>query len=93
MNCAVRMASLINCSWTGLVLSLNSKTSIRTVNCYNQTIPYLTVAWNCQLIEFNGEFDRCHIIGSFPAQKRLSDLGGNLKATTSKAMWKKFESK
>ena len=49
-------------------------------------------AWNCQLIEFNGEKDHVHLIVSFPPQKRLSDLVGNLKATASKAMWKKFES-
>jgi putative transposase len=48
-------------------------------------------AWNCQLIEFSGEADHCHLIVSFPPQKRLSDLVGNLKATSSKAMWKKFE--
>ena len=50
-------------------------------------------AWNCQLIEFNAESDHCHLIVSFPPQKRLSDLVGNLKATASKTMWKKFESK
>ncbi len=50
-------------------------------------------AWNCQLIEFNGEADHCHLIVSFPPQKRLSDLVGNLKATASKTMWRKFESK
>lgn len=49
-------------------------------------------AWNCQLIEFNGEVDHCHLIVSFPPQKRLSDLVGNLKATASKTMWRKFES-
>ena len=48
-------------------------------------------AWNCQLIEFNGEQDHVHLLVSFPPQKRLSDLVGNLKATASKAMWKKFE--
>lgn len=48
-------------------------------------------AWNCELIEFSGEVDHCHLIVSFPPQKRLSDLVGNLKATSSKAMWKKFE--
>ena len=50
-------------------------------------------AWNCQLIEFNSEANHCHLIVSFPPQKRLSDLVGNLKATTSKAMWRKFEPK
>ncbi len=48
-------------------------------------------AWNCQLIEFNGEKDHVHLLVSFPPQKRLSDLVGNLKATASKAMWRKFE--
>jgi len=48
-------------------------------------------AWNCQLIEFNGEKDHVHLLVSFPPQKRLSDLVGNLKATASKAMWKQFE--
>ena len=50
-------------------------------------------AGNCQLIEFNSEADHCHLIVSFPPQKKLSDLVGNLKATTSNAMWKKFELK
>ena len=50
-------------------------------------------AGNCQLIEFNAEVDHCHLIVSFPPQKRLSDLVGNLKATASKTMWRKFESK
>ena len=49
-------------------------------------------SWNCQLIEFNAESDHCHLIVSFPPQKRLSDLVGNLKATASKTMWRKFES-
>ncbi|MDJ0533326.1 MAG: IS200/IS605 family transposase [Xenococcaceae cyanobacterium MO_207.B15] len=51
------------------------------------------LSWNCQLIEFSGESDHCHLIVSFPPQKRLSDLVGNLKATASKAMGQKFESK
>ena len=50
-------------------------------------------AWNCQLIEFNSQADHCHLIVSFPPQKRLSDLVGNLKATASKTMWRKFETK
>ncbi len=50
-------------------------------------------AWNSQLIEFNGESDHVHLLVSFPPQKRLSDLVGNLKATASKTMWRKFESK
>ena len=50
-------------------------------------------AWNCWLIEFNSEADHCHLIVSFPPQKKLSDLVGNLKATASKAMWRKFEPK
>ena len=50
-------------------------------------------SWNCQLIEFNAEPDHCHLIVSFPPQKRLSDLVGNLKATASKTMWRKFEPK
>ena len=50
-------------------------------------------AWNCQLIEFNAKADHCHLIVSFPPQKKLSDLVGNLKATSSKTMWRKFDSK
>ena len=50
-------------------------------------------SWNCQLIEFNAEADHCHLIVSFAPQKRLSDLVGNLKATASKTMWRKFEPK
>ena len=43
-------------------------------------------AWHCQLIEFNGKPDHVHLLVSFSPQKKLSDLGGNLKATASKIM-------
>ena len=50
-------------------------------------------SWGSELIEFNCEVDHVHLIISYPPQKLLSSLIANLKATSSKAMWRKFESK
>lgn len=50
-------------------------------------------SWACEMVEFNGESDHVHLIVSFPPQKLLSSLIANLKATSSKAMWRKFEPK
>lgn len=49
-------------------------------------------AWDSELIEFNGEADHVHLLISYPPQKLLSGLISNLKATSSKTMWRKFES-
>jgi putative transposase len=49
-------------------------------------------AWDSELIEFNGEADHVHLLISYPPQKLLSSLISNLKATSSKTMWRKFES-
>lgn len=48
-------------------------------------------SWDSELIEFNFESDHCHLIVSFPPHKLLSSLIANLKATSSKTMWRKFE--
>ena len=50
-------------------------------------------SWDSQLIEFNCEADHAHLIVSYPPHKLLSSLIANLKATSSKTMWRKFESK
>ena len=50
-------------------------------------------SWDSQLIEFNCETDHVHLIISYPPQKLLSNLIANLKATSSKTMWRKFEEK
>jgi putative transposase len=47
--------------------------------------------WDSQLIEFNGEPDHCHLLITYPPQKRLSDLIANLKSTSSKTMWNQHE--
>ena len=49
-------------------------------------------SWDSELIEFNGESDHVHLLISYPPQKLLSSLIANLKATSSKTMWRKFES-
>jgi len=48
-------------------------------------------SWESELIEFNGEVDHVHLMVTFPPHKRLSDLISNLKATSSKTMWREFE--
>ena len=50
-------------------------------------------SWGSELLEFNCEKDHAHLIVSYPPQKLLSSLIANLKATSSKTMWRKFESK
>ncbi len=49
-------------------------------------------SWDSELIEFNCETDHAHLILSYPPHKLLSSLIANLKATSSKTMWRKFES-
>lgn len=49
-------------------------------------------SWDSELIEFNCESDHAHLIVSYPPHKLLSSLIANLKATSSKTMWRKFES-
>ena len=50
-------------------------------------------SWDSELVEFNCEADHAHLLVSFPPHKLLSSLIANLKATSSKTMWRKFESK
>ena len=47
-------------------------------------------SWDSELIEFNFESDHCHLLVSYPPHKLLSSLIANLKATSSKTMWRKF---
>jgi putative transposase len=47
-------------------------------------------SWDSELIEFNGESDHVHLLVSYPPQKLLSSLIANLKATSSKTMWREF---
>ncbi len=47
--------------------------------------------WDGSLLEFNGETDHVHLLFSYPPQKLLSSLIANLKATSSKTMWRDFE--
>ena len=48
-------------------------------------------SWDSELLEFNGEQDHVHLLVSYPPQKLLSSLIANLKATSSKTMWREFE--
>lgn len=45
----------------------------------------------CALIEFNGESDHVHLIVDYPPTLSVSNLVANLKATSSKTMWREFE--
>ena len=45
----------------------------------------------CELIEFNGESDHVHLIVSYMPQISISNLVANLKATSSKYMWAKYQ--
>lgn len=58
----------------------------------NNVFKSVLEAWDSELIEFNGEADHVHLLISYPPQKLLSSLIANLKATSSKTMWRKFES-
>ncbi len=49
-------------------------------------------SWDSELIEFNCESDHAHLIVSYPPHKLLSSLIANLKARSSKTMWRQFES-
>ena len=48
-------------------------------------------SWDSELLEFNCESNHAHLIVSFPPHKLLSSLIANLKATSSKTMWRRFE--
>ncbi|MGK7882643.1 MAG: IS200/IS605 family transposase [Crocosphaera sp.] len=48
-------------------------------------------SWDSQLVEFNCEAEHAHLLFSYPPHKLLSSLIANLKATSSKTMWRKFE--
>jgi putative transposase len=41
----------------------------------------------CELLEFNGEKDRVHLLVSYKPSISVSNLIANLKATSSKLMW------
>ena len=48
-------------------------------------------SWESEVIQFNGEEDHVHLLLSYPPHKLLSSLIANLKATSSKTMWREFE--
>ena len=58
-----------------------------------QVFGSVLASWDSELLEFNCESDHAHLIVSFPPHKLLSSLIANLKATSSKTMWRRFESK
>ncbi len=57
----------------------------------NSVFESVLKSWDSELIEFNGEDDHVHLLFSYPPHKLLSSLIANLKATSSKTMWRKFE--
>lgn len=57
-----------------------------------QVFGSVLASWDSELVEFNCESDHAHLIVSYPPHKLLSSLIANLKATSSKTMWRKFES-
>lgn len=58
----------------------------------NEVFKSVCESWDSELLEFNGETDHVHLLVSYPPQKLLSSLIANLKATSSKTMWREFES-
>jgi putative transposase len=56
-----------------------------------QVFGSVLASWDSELVEFNCESDHAHLIVSYPPHKLLSSLIANLKATSSKTMWRKFE--
>ncbi|MGL5836411.1 MAG: IS200/IS605 family transposase [Waterburya sp.] len=58
-----------------------------------QVFGSVLASWDSELVEFNCESDHAHLIVSYPPHKLLSSLIANLKATSSKTMWRKFEPK
>ncbi|MDJ0715851.1 MAG: IS200/IS605 family transposase [Prochloraceae cyanobacterium] len=46
--------------------------------------------WDCQLIEFNGESDHCHLLIEFKPDVQLSKLIGNLKTVSSRLIRKEY---
>ena len=56
-----------------------------------QVFKSVLASWDSELVEFNCESDHAHLIVSYPPHKLLSSLIANLKATSSKTMWRKFE--
>jgi putative transposase len=47
-------------------------------------------AWNCEMVEFNGESDHVHLLVSIKPDKRISDLVGNLKSSSCKNLWRDY---
>jgi putative transposase len=47
-------------------------------------------AWNCKMLEFNGESDHVHLLVSIKPDKRISDLVGNLKSSSCKNLWRDY---
>ena len=46
--------------------------------------------WGCQLIDFNGESDHCHLLIEFKPDIQLSKLIGNLKTVSSRLIRKEY---
>lgn len=47
-------------------------------------------AWDCSMVEFNGEPDHVHLLASIKPNKRISDLIGNLKSSSCKNLWRDY---
>ena len=47
-------------------------------------------AWDCEMVEFNGESDHVHLLISIKPSKRISDLVGNLKSSSCKNLWRDY---
>ena len=47
--------------------------------------------WDAKLIEFNGELDHIHCLASYPPHKLLSSIISNMKSTSCKRLWNKYE--
>lgn len=61
------------------------------LNRLHDVFKSVAISWDSELIQFNGERDHVHLLISYPPHKLLSNLIANLKATSSKTMWRDFE--
>ncbi len=46
--------------------------------------------WDCQLVEFNGEVDHCHLLIDINPKVQISAFANNLKTVTSRLIRKEF---
>lgn len=66
--------------------AINSPRLERLQVIFQQTLE----KWECQLLDFNGESDHCHLIIEFKPDVQLSKLIANLKTVSSRLIRKEY---